>query len=243
MPSKGEAMPHNYYPRVSIILTTYNRPRQLERAVESVKNQMFKDWELIIMDDDSDNQEQKDYINHLNHGSNTKIWVVKNHVEPGTRKNTTRYATLINKAITDCDLNEFVCFLCDDDFYYPERLSVMVDYMDNHPDCMACYGKQNLFQEDDNGGLTDYPTKERTIEAVQWHGSCNIDHTSVMVRRSLIEKVGLWDDNPMNWGQGDAVYWQKINDAGYPFHGIDQALDAHVYHSGSWTANAKWQTL
>ncbi len=40
-------------PRVSILMTTWNRPGFLARAIQSIIDQSFKDWELIVADDGS----------------------------------------------------------------------------------------------------------------------------------------------------------------------------------------------
>ena len=70
-------------PRVSILLTTYNRPDMLKVAVESVLSQTYKDWELIVLDDNSDNPEQMKYLMKLENINN--VYVYRSDVKPEDR--------------------------------------------------------------------------------------------------------------------------------------------------------------
>lgn len=49
-------------PKVSILLTAYNRPEMLKKAVDSVESQTYKDYELIILDDNSYNPKRLELI-------------------------------------------------------------------------------------------------------------------------------------------------------------------------------------
>ena len=47
------------FPKVSIIIPTYNRVKMLEKSIESVFAQSYKDWELIIIDDASTDETEE----------------------------------------------------------------------------------------------------------------------------------------------------------------------------------------
>lgn len=228
-------------PRVSILLTTYNRPDMLKIAVESVLSQTYKEWELIVLDDNSDDLRQVNYLKKIENYEN--VYVYRSDVKKEDRGKTTRYATLINYALENMDINEFVTYLCDDDFYYQDRLKLMVEKLDSDPNIQVVCGKQKCFQQMPDGHLEDSPIGCRNVDDVITRAACVIDHSSVMMRKSLIDNVGLWEESPAYWGAGDAVYWDKINNTGVPFHGIKEVLDAHVYHDGSWTKDQRWLTL
>ena len=48
-------------PTVSVILTSYNKPNTVGKAIESVINQTYHDWELFIMDDHSNDEKFSNY--------------------------------------------------------------------------------------------------------------------------------------------------------------------------------------
>lgn len=228
-------------PKVSVIITTYNRPEFLDAAVASVKLQTFKDWELLIMDDNSDVLAQRELLAEFR--QEDKIRVFDSNVQPEDRKKTTRYATLINWALKEAK-GEYVTYLCDDDFYFPDRLQKMVEFLDSRPDVSVCFGPQKLMQKNADGTLTDFPTSIRDNGEIISQANCQVDHSSVMMRKSLVDdpNVGYWDDDPGWWGSADGVYWEKLNKAGYSFYRVGtEPLDCHVYHDGSWTKDGRWE--
>jgi glycosyltransferase involved in cell wall biosynthesis len=99
-------------PDFSIIITTYNRIKLLQKAIDSVFEQTIIDWELVIVNDCStDGTEQ--FLNSLNH---PQIKVVNNPVN--LHKGGAR-----NIGIDNCS-GQFVCFLDDDDYYLSHHLEV-----------------------------------------------------------------------------------------------------------------------
>ncbi|PGD51540.1 glycosyl transferase, partial [Bacillus toyonensis] len=84
-------------PKISIILTSYNKPSLINQVIESVLMQTYKEWELFIMDDDSNEMTQKvirPFINKENvHFYKSNVA----HISERTKK--VRYAALINEAL------------------------------------------------------------------------------------------------------------------------------------------------
>jgi hypothetical protein len=121
---------------------------------------------------------------------------------------------------------EYISYLVDDDFYYPDRLKVMVEYLDKHKDVSVVYGWQQKIQVDKQGN-------ERLIDIRRPGGiiisaSCTIDHNSIMHRRACLEKTGLWPLNDLRCG--DAGFWTKLNENGFDFYPIEMITDAKRYH-------------
>lgn len=83
-------------PTVSVILTSYNKPSTITKAIESVINQTFQDWELFIMDDNSNNETTQIIKRYL---GDPRIQYFNSNIKDNERFKTARYATLINEAI------------------------------------------------------------------------------------------------------------------------------------------------
>lgn len=98
-------------PFFSIILPTHNRGHLLSTAIESVQNQIFTKWELIVIDDGSTDE--------------TKSVVLKYQLEDKRisyhyQENAERSAAR-NRGITLSN-GKYICFIDSDDYYLPEYL-------------------------------------------------------------------------------------------------------------------------
>lgn len=108
----------------SIILPTYNRVEFISKAIDSVVNQEYQNWELIIIDDGSiDNT--KDEINHLlKSHKNIKYFYKKNEGRSAAR----------NFGILEAK-NKWVCFLDSDDKFHKTHLTKFFEII-NKQDCL-----------------------------------------------------------------------------------------------------------
>ena len=111
-------------PKVTVILSTYNRARLLPHAIRSIINQTFTDWELIIVDDAS---------------SDTTEQVVRAFIEVDSRiryhrhKNNSGLAVARNTSF-QLARGRYIAFQDDDDLSLPTRLEKQVHFLDAHPD-------------------------------------------------------------------------------------------------------------
>jgi len=99
-------------PFFSVIIPTYNRAALLTKAVESVINQSFKDWELIIVDDGSTDNTQK-VVESYNDSS--IFYIYKENKERSAAR---------NKGI-ELSRGEYICFLDSDDYFLNNRLELL----------------------------------------------------------------------------------------------------------------------
>ena len=111
-----------FEPLVSVLLTSYNRPKMVQEAIESVLNQTYQNFELIILDDNSSEETQKVLSRYLN-GSKVKFY--KSDVKDEDRWKEARYAVLFNVGLKMAK-GELITYLCDDDYFLPQRLERMV---------------------------------------------------------------------------------------------------------------------
>ena len=211
-------------PAVSVLLTSYNRPRWLREAVASVFAQTTGDWELIILDDNSPDPDVAGYLRDLwNH---PKVIIYKSRVAGDERAATCRYAVQANTGLALAS-GRYVTYLCDDDWYAPQRLEVMAAMLDADPSIGVVYGKQAVTGAD--GGT---PLSFRDGPDVLGDAYCRVDHSSVMHTAEAGRKAGGWDTSPEHWSVGDGVFWRRLHAAGYSFHraGGDEPLDYHRDH-------------
>jgi len=120
-------------PKVSVILTTYNRAKYLRRCINSVLNQSYDDWELIAIDDGSlDNSIDilKEFeVRHRN----IKVVQQDNMKLPLSR----------NKGI-ELSTGDFITFLDSDDEYSNDHILKRIEFMEKHPEVDLIHGGVNI---------------------------------------------------------------------------------------------------
>lgn len=124
---------------VSIITPTYNSSRFIIDTIESVVNQTYPDWELIIIDDASTDSTIKIIEEHLQYYSNIKL--LKNLTNKGA-------AFTRNRGIEIAKGN-YIAFLDGDDIWKPHKLEVQIAFMEKHK-LAVCYSSYDLMDEHGN---------------------------------------------------------------------------------------------
>lgn len=216
--------------KVSVILTVYNKPEWLNECIDSVFNQTYQNWELIILEDNSPDPTVKEIIEQYT--DDPRVVVYYSNVSEEERFLTARYATLINIGVKYISSGDYITYLTDDDFFYPHRLERMVKELEENPEIHAVYGSQQTV--DASGGKGGIRHTQGILgPSTNSSGFDKIDHNSVMHRRKVFFDADGWYDVPGVWGGADAYFWRRINEAGYDFHPIDDVppMDAKRYHT------------
>jgi spore maturation protein CgeD len=194
----------------------------LQEAIDSVLRQTYRDFELLILDDNSDLPFQRTILErYRNH---PKCVVHVSDVSEAERRSEVRYAVLANVAL-EMARGDYITYLCDDDYYLPQRLERMVERLDTG-DCTAVYGSQRLMRAGREVGI-------REATAVLDDPLCKVDHSSVMHTLDAGREVGGWDTSPQFWRMADGIFWRKLCAAGHYFHPINEVLDVHRFNRES----------
>lgn len=142
---------------VSVIITTYRATGRLVQAIESVLNQTYTKFELIVVDDNNPNSEARSFTQKImdKYLSNGLVKYIKHT----SNKNG---AAARNTGI-NASQGEFIAFLDDDDIYYPERLRKFVEVLENNREIVAVYSSVDLYEQDKKVGV-----REAVIEGYIW---------------------------------------------------------------------------
>lgn len=163
---------------VSIIMPTYNRAYIIERAITSVISQTYKEWELIVVDDASEDNTReiinkyicpqiRYYVNEKNMGANIS-----------------RNAG-IQKA-----KGEFLAFLDSDNYWPSDRLELQVNIMkQNSPDKCFVYGCVRIADGKDVRIVPEKIFTADELKRVELYENV-VDTNTILVKRKLLMSVG-----------------------------------------------------
>ncbi len=118
-----------YRPIVSIIMPTFNRAGYLKRSIDSVLNQSYNEWELIVVDDGSSDNTFEIVDEYLSRFENIR-YMKHSNKRPALSTNTGMLAAC----------GELFAFLGSDDEWKPEFLTQRVNFLNDHPDVDFIHG-------------------------------------------------------------------------------------------------------
>ncbi len=187
------------HPKVSILMGTWNRAHVISRAIESIRTQTFKDWELIIADDGS--TDDTPHVVHEWQKKEARIVFIRSKENQGISKN---YNTGLRIA-----RGEYVAMIDDDDPWCdPKKLEQQIAFLDSHSDHVGCGGGMIVV---DQGGREKYRyLKPETDEQIRSRMlfSNPMANSTTLFRREAGERVGWYDESTRY--SGDRDFWLKM---------------------------------
>lgn len=198
-------------PAVSVILTTFDRPTLLRRAIASIRAQAFGDWELVAIADGPPSRETVRLLDAFARRDARIRWV---HL----RDNANNPAMRMNQAMALARAPRFA-FQDDDDLWYPDALAALVAGLDAHPDHAMVYGGAHV--HDARTGERVHPAFALEPEALSQRNVCA--NNAVLVERHAIDAVGGYDESDALRAFFDWDLWRRIADR-FPIRRIDAVL-------------------
>lgn len=203
----------------SVLIANYNKGPYIAEALKSVLQQSYTNWEVIIVDDASDDESLKE-IQPFLADSRIKLFLSdKNHGCGFTKKKTVDFAS-----------GEVCGFLDADDSLLPDALQIMIDEHIQHPECGLIYS--NHFVCD--GGLNN-PVKSPYTGSISPGysflvnpGEKNISHFASFKKSNYNKTEGI---SPTLKKAVDHDLYYKLEETG-PVRYIDQCLYNYRVHSG-----------
>ena len=122
---------------ISVIMPAYNSEMYISEAIESVINQSYKNFELIIVDDGSTDRTPEIIDKYAKTDLRIKVFHRENAGVSSAR----------NFALQNI-CGEYVTFIDSDDIYYTDRLKIMLEIFEQHPKCDAIFADFKEFKGD-----------------------------------------------------------------------------------------------
>ena len=169
-------------PQITAILPTWNRAEWLENSIQSVLDQTFGDFELVVVDDASTDSTAE--IIERYSGKIRTIVFSENRGVSAAR----------NAAISTSD-SEWIAFLDSDDFWHPDKLQKQIAQTKMRPACPLHFTDEIWIR---NGVRVNPKKKHQKKEGWIFQPSlalCLMAPSTVILRRELFEVHGLFDEN------------------------------------------------
>jgi glycosyltransferase involved in cell wall biosynthesis len=206
-------------PTVSIVLSTYNRAtKYLPRAIDSVLNQTYGDFELIVVDDCSPDNTLE--VVHSYAERDKRVIYHRTEKQSGSDTNPKNQGILKSRG-------KYIAYLDDDNEYLPHHLEILVNRLEKNPDLDAVYCDMQIF-DDANPGVQSMKAIALDFDAQFLINRNYIDTSEVMHRRDIVFKVGGWDETLPKFV--DWNLWVRMVKAGAKFQRVPiVALNYYVF--------------
>ena len=173
-------------PKVSVIIATYNRAGLLPRAVNSVLNQTYEEYEIIIVDDASSDDTQQIIAGF----DDPRIRSVRHEVNCGQ--------SVATNAGIERARGVYVTLLDDDDEWPADRLRRMVAVLDDAPPNVGLVYGWRILVNDSTGEVIEYP--HYTHEGDRFFEELLVNNFLIgggvlMTRTSVAREIGGYDEN------------------------------------------------
>lgn len=177
-------------PRVSCIMPVYNCEKYLSAAIESVLNQSFEDFELIIINDNSNDNSERIIKKY----QDERIIYIKNKENLGI-------VYSLNKGWKIAK-GEYIARMDGDDICYRERFKCQVDFLDNNRDIglISCW----FLMIGDQSGVIKYDTDPEVVKCKLLF-SLQLLHPGWMFRKKEFDDLGLQYEEDYKYAEDYAL--------------------------------------
>ena len=197
--------------KVTCILTSYNRPNFVRQAIRSVVEQTHADWELLVYD----NSSIFDIETIVSEFRRPEIQVF--HKKYSAQERATVGILGINLNLGMLKANgDALCFLCDDDHYFPGWFAAATAFLESRPDVDVCYGR--LYYS--SSAERDLSRSGRClfVPGPLRNPQCSVDHNQIVQRR--LDPPYRWPESIEATHMVDAVYFTDVAQK-HPFYEVD----------------------
>ena len=216
-------------PMISVIMGVYNQQdlEVFEKAVNSVLQQTYRNFEFLIYNDGSSIKKVNTYMKELEN-KDSRIRVIGSKANHGLG-----YA--LNQCIASAR-GKYLARMDADDISHPKRFEEEISFLKDHPEYMWCGTNCKLVDDRGIWGEGVRPEEPGTDDYLKYSPYI---HPTVMYRASLFKKVAGYDEGKKTARCEDYELFMRLFGLGYKGYNIQKCLldyrvDRENYHNRSW---------
>ncbi len=184
----------------SVILPCFNGARWIDRAIQSILAQTCKNFELVIIDDGSEDNSKEIIAEYLYDGRVRYIYQTNRG-----------FSAALNRGIKESN-GCLIGFIGQDDLWMPNKLELQKKFLGKHPDVDLVHSNyysidpQERIMRMVRTKVNDFSSKQ---EVIKWlFLITNLAFETVLLKRKCFDKVGLFDERMV--GYSDHDMWLRI---------------------------------
>jgi glycosyltransferase involved in cell wall biosynthesis len=222
------------HPLVSVIIPTYKRTHYLKLTLESIQNQTFQDFEVLVVDDGTPGDENQELSKLFD-----KVRYIKIENSGGPAKPR-------NIGIKEAR-GKYLAFVDDDDLWLPAKLETQVAVLERNSDFGLVHSCCDVIDENEMPlneiiGRPGSPDVKHGDVSMKMMGNWTVMMPTSIVRKEIIEKIGFFNEQMPSAGE-DTEFWTRCSFV-TNFYYIDQPLVQYRIHSNNISSdNLKYLQL
>lgn len=197
--------------KISVLMGIYNCESTLERAVDSIINQTYQDWQLIMCDDGSADNTYS--IAQKLAETDSRIVLIKNESNKGLNYT-------LNRCLELAD-GEFIARMDADDISVPDRFEKQVLFLESNSEYKIVSSPMILFDENGVWGETSSIEFPQPKDLISGSPIC---HAPVLMKKECMDSVNGYTVDKRMLRVEDVNLWIKLYARGYRCYNIQQPL-------------------
>ena len=208
---------------VSVVIPSYNHAHYIKRAIESVIDQTYTNWEILVVDNNS-NDNTDEIVKSFN---DKRIKLIK-------IQNCGIIASSRNKGIKESK-GEYISFLDSDDWWYSNKLELSVKALERGSE-LVCHAEDWINNDKIFKTVKYGPNYKGSFRYLLYVNNC-ISTSAVTVKKDCLLRVDYFVEDQNAVGVEDYHLWLKLANAGYKISFIDSILGCYRVYNTSYSSN------
>ncbi len=204
---------------ISVVMPTYNHARFLNAALQSVLEQTYDSWEVIVVN----NYSEDNTVEVVNEIDDPRIKLI-NFENRGV------IAAGRNKGIS-ISSGKYIAFLDSDDSWYPDKLKECIVLLEKGFD-LVCHGEFWVKEGRSKRSVIYGPEKKARYRSLLFNGNC-ISTSATVVRKDTLDKVYNFCESPDMVTAEDYDLWLKLSRSGAKIAFIKKILGEYRIHNAN----------
>lgn len=201
-------------PKITVLMPVFNCEVYIQQAIDSILQQSYEDFELLIIDDASTDQT----VSFIKKYTDARIQLIEKPLNTG-------YTNSLNYGLTVAK-GKYVARMDGDDISLPERFAQQVAYLESNPDVVLCGTAYKILGNDKKISI---PEDHENIKLTLLKGNC-IAHPTVMIRKKGLDEFSIIYDTTKEPSE-DYDLWVRLLSIGKLHNIQDVLLEYRIYNT------------